>query len=91
MSLLALERGYGVVFPASLGGQRAAGVKPSNPIPVLSTTARLVALREIQPDDELTWDYETTEYMSTTVPRCLWRYLDGPHSSYLLSHSRQPF
>jgi len=30
-----------------------------------------VALQEIQSDDELTWDYETTEYVSITVPRCL--------------------
>lgn len=30
-----------------------------------------VALREIQPGDEVTWDYETTEYVSIAVPRCL--------------------
>ncbi|MGH3709391.1 MAG: SET domain-containing protein-lysine N-methyltransferase [Pseudonocardiaceae bacterium] len=30
-----------------------------------------VALQEIQPGDELTWDYETTEYVSIAVPRCL--------------------
>lgn len=30
-----------------------------------------VALQEIQPSDELTWDYETTEYVSIAVPRCL--------------------
>ncbi|MGH3550650.1 MAG: SET domain-containing protein-lysine N-methyltransferase [Pseudonocardiaceae bacterium] len=30
-----------------------------------------VALRGIQPGDELTWDYETTEYVSIAVPRCL--------------------
>ncbi|MGH3851362.1 MAG: SET domain-containing protein-lysine N-methyltransferase [Pseudonocardiaceae bacterium] len=30
-----------------------------------------VALQETQPGDELTWDYETTEYVSIAVPRCL--------------------
>lgn len=30
-----------------------------------------VALQEISPGDELTWDYETTEYVSIAVPRCL--------------------
>jgi hypothetical protein len=30
-----------------------------------------VALREIRADEELTWDYETTEYESIAVGRCL--------------------
>lgn len=30
-----------------------------------------VALQEIQPGDELTWDYETTEYVSIAVSCCL--------------------
>ncbi|MGH3588171.1 MAG: SET domain-containing protein-lysine N-methyltransferase [Pseudonocardia sp.] len=30
-----------------------------------------VALREIAPDDEVTWDYETSEYVSIAVSRCL--------------------
>lgn len=30
-----------------------------------------IALREIAPGEELTWDYETSEYISIAVPRCL--------------------
>lgn len=29
-----------------------------------------VALREIAPSEEITWDYETSEYTSIAVPRC---------------------
>ncbi|MCE7004697.1 SET domain-containing protein-lysine N-methyltransferase [Kibdelosporangium philippinense] len=30
-----------------------------------------IALREIVPPEEITWDYETSEYVSIAVPRCL--------------------
>ncbi|MGH8963736.1 MAG: hypothetical protein ACRDXB_00130 [Actinomycetes bacterium] len=30
-----------------------------------------VALREITPSEEITWDYETSEYTSIAVSRCL--------------------
>jgi len=30
-----------------------------------------IALREIAPSDEITWDYETSEYVSIAVSRCL--------------------
>ncbi|AOS61829.1 SET domain [Actinoalloteichus hymeniacidonis] len=30
-----------------------------------------IALREIGPDEEITWDYETSEYVSIAVSRCL--------------------
>lgn len=30
-----------------------------------------IALRDIAGDEEITWDYETSEYLSIAVPRCL--------------------
>lgn len=30
-----------------------------------------IALRDIAPNEEITWDYETSEYLSIAVPRCL--------------------
>ncbi|HET9253770.1 MAG TPA: SET domain-containing protein-lysine N-methyltransferase [Pseudonocardiaceae bacterium] len=30
-----------------------------------------IALRDVAPNEEITWDYETSEYLSVAVPRCL--------------------